>query len=84
MISSRYRNTAFEKGRPAPVLATEPGASARLMLHRREPCGLAHDLARWTTIRSRRRPVEQSWTALRRAHQLLDEPRPHPSQSHMT
>ncbi|WIM11819.1 hypothetical protein [Enhydrobacter sp.] len=77
MTSSRYRNTAFEKGRPSPVLATEPGASARLMLRRREAAGLAHDLAHWTTVRSRRGPVERSWAAMRRSPQLLDEPKPH-------
>ena len=74
MTSNRYRITAFERGRPAPLLAIEPNASARLMLHRSEPSGLFHDLSRWTQARSRRRPIEQSWATLRRSPQLLDEP----------
>ena len=75
MTSNRHRNTAFEHGRPAPLLAIEPGASARLMLHRSEPSGLSHDLSRWTGAQNRRRPIEQSWSTLRRSPQLLDEPR---------
>jgi hypothetical protein len=68
------RNTAFERGRPAPLLAIEPNASARLMLHRTEPSGLSHDLSRWALAQNRRWPIEQSWATMRRSPQLLDEP----------
>jgi hypothetical protein len=75
MTYARHRNFAFERGRPAPLLTVEPDASARLLLQRPHASNLAGDLSRWALARKRDRPLEVSWTALRRSPRLLGEPR---------